>query len=157
MMPFAGSRDESFPALVASVYLISTSLQCDSPLSSAYRLWIFMRLLSCLRLQERRVGRQAEEELADRLEVGLAALDLLGDRVDIPEAPVEGAAREDGGPAGDVMHGVHDLLALMDGIRRGKPDAHPLLHRDRAGSADGVPDLIERGVEQEPRGGELRL
>src|SRR5258708_4297956 len=40
-------------------------------------------------LEKRGVGRQAEKVLADRLEMDLAALDLLRDGVDVAKAPLE--------------------------------------------------------------------
>src|SRR5438876_2340720 len=72
-------------------------------------------------LQERRVGLDPEHELTHRLEVRLAALELLGHRVDVPEPAVEGAVDEDRGRAGGVMRDVGDRLRLMNRVGRGEP------------------------------------
>ena len=42
-------------------------------------------------LEERGIGLEAEQEPANRLVVRLAALELLGDRVHVPEPALEGA------------------------------------------------------------------
>ena len=62
-------------------------------------------------LEEREVRLEAEEVLADGLEMRAAALQLLRHRVDVAEAALEGAALEDRGGAGGVIGGVRDLTA----------------------------------------------
>src|SRR4029077_13664785 len=109
-------------------------------------------------LQKGLVGLEAEEVAADGLEVGLAALELLGHGVDVGEAALECAAREDGARAGGVVHGVHDLLGLVDAVGGGQADLHPLLQVERAArSAHLRPDAGQRVVQEDARRAQLRL
>lgn len=93
-------------------------------------------------LEKRGSGSSPSRKLADGLEVRLAPLDLLCHRVHVPEPPLEGAAREDGGPAGGMVGGIDDLLGLVDGIGRRQTDQHALVEGNGAGAPDGSPDLV---------------
>src|SRR5271165_622163 len=57
---------------------------------------------------KKHLGRHAEQDLPDRLEMGAACLDLLRERVHVAEAALERAAREDRVDArslvGEVCH-----------------------------------------------------
>src|SRR6185503_1823951 len=92
-------------------------------------------------LQKGLIGLEAQEVPADGLEVGLAALELLGHGVDVAKAPLEGAAGEDGARPGRVMDRIHHLLGLVDAVGGGEANLHPLLHAERApGAAHVGPD-----------------
>ena len=82
------------------------------------------------------VGVEAEEILADRLEMLLAALHLLRDGVDVAEAALERVLFEDRGRSGGMIGHVDDAHRLVDGEGRGEPDRHPLLEGDMARSLD---------------------
>ena len=64
---------------------------------------------------ERRVGSEAEQEAADRLEMIVAPLELLRHRVQIAQPPLPRPAREDGLRAGGVEHERPDLTAFAAG------------------------------------------
>src|SRR6185436_14361436 len=100
---------------------------------------------------------EIEQELADVLEVIVAALELLGHRVDVAEAPLEGLAREHRRAAGRVIGEVGNLARLRDGVGGGQADPHALVEPERAAASDRAPDLLERGEQIYARGAKLRL
>jgi hypothetical protein len=61
------------------------------------------------------VGRQAQKEGADALQVRLAALKLLGDGVEVAKAALEVVADEDRRGAGELVGDIHRRLGLVDG------------------------------------------
>ena len=78
--------------------------------------------------------------------------------MDVAEAALEGAAREDGARAGGVVHGVHHLLGLVDAVGGGQPDLHPLLQAEgHTRPAHLGPDAGERAVQEDARRAQLRL
>src|SRR5512145_1914628 len=93
MMPVAGSRLDSRPAGVCSAQSTSMSLQCDSPLASAYRLWIRMlELLSLVTTCGSGAGRRGEHRRAQALRQGFQLVeDGAGDGDAFPVPPLERA------------------------------------------------------------------
>ena len=82
---------------------------------------------------------------------------LVGDGVDVAEAPLEGRLREDRARAGGMIRRVHDLLGLVDGMGRGQPDGHAMVEREAAHALDLVPDVRERRQEEQARRAQLDL
>src|SRR5271166_4194523 len=100
---------------------------------------------------------EAEQELPDGLEMLLAPLQLLRDRVDIAKAPLERVLFEDRGRSGGVIGGVDDLQRLVNGKGRGEPDRHALVDGDMAGALDRGGDLLERAQQKGAGSGEPRF
>src|SRR5262249_59814611 len=107
--------------------------------------------------QPRHVGFEAEEVLADGLEVSLAALELLGHRMQIAQPALERTALEDRRRPRRVIGHLDDVARAMDRERRRQANADPLVEREMSGPPDGVPDLAERGHQQQSRGAERSL
>src|SRR6266545_1015862 len=112
---------------------------------------------SLFALEECRVQLVPEQELAHRLEVRLAALELLGHGVDVAEPAVERAPDEDGRRATRVVRHVGHRLRQVDRVRRGQPDPDALVQREGARAADRPPDLLERSQKKVPRRLQLPL
>src|SRR3954471_1552897 len=72
------------------------------------------------------LGRDAEQDLPDRLEMGAACLDLLRERVHVAEAALERAAREDRVDARPPGGEVCRLGRSLDRISAGEPHAGPV-------------------------------
>src|SRR5262249_47794840 len=108
-------------------------------------------------LDEREIGVEAKEKPTDGFEVELPPLELLGDRVDVTEAALEGIALKDGRGPRRVIHRVDDFLRLVDGKRCGQTDQHALLDGELAYAPDAAPDLVQRREEKTARRAQLRL
>src|SRR5260370_39166944 len=80
---------------------------------------------------KKRLGRHAEQDLPDRLEMGAACLDLLRERVHVAEAALERAAREDRVDARSLVGEVCHLGRALDRIGAGEPHAGPIGYLDR--------------------------
>ncbi len=65
------------------------------------------------------------------LEMRLARLDLLRQRMDVAEAALERRAEEDRRGAGGLVDPVRRLLGLVDGLRAGEPHAGAVGRADR--------------------------
>ena len=77
----------------------------------------------------KRRGRVAvEHDAGDGAVVAVARLDLLAERVDVAEAAVEGAGREDRVDPGGLVDPVGDLDRLVDRRRGGEAEAGALPH-----------------------------
>src|SRR5580700_4009227 len=107
---------------------------------------------------------KAEQYLADRREVRLAALILLDHGVDIAEAALERVVLENRRRSRCVVGRVDDILCLMDGPGRGQPDRRVVIERQAPRPRNVAPDLLERAQQEsagrsEPRFGlrDLRL
>src|SRR5271165_1625534 len=72
------------------------------------------------------VGVQAEEVLADGLEMLLPSLQLLRDGVDVPEAALERVFFKDRSRSGGMVGHVDDDNRLVDRKGRGQTDRHAL-------------------------------
>src|SRR5260370_39101703 len=107
------SRDQCRRAEVRSP---SAPVSCAAEIRGS--IWDASRLKS----EHRAFRLKAEEDLADGLEMRLAALILLDDRMDIAEPPFEGVALEDRRRTGCMVDRVHDVARLVDGPGRGQPD-----------------------------------
>src|ERR1700680_386688 len=79
---------------------------------------------------KKRLGRHAEQDLPDRLEMGAACLDLLRERVHVAEAALERAAREDRVDARSLVGEVCHLGRALDRIGAGEPHAGPIGYLD---------------------------
>src|SRR6516165_3993007 len=77
------------------------------------------------------LGRHAEQDLPDRLEVSAACLDLLRERVHVAEAPLERAAREDRVDARCLVGEVCHFGRALDGVRTGEPHTRTIGDLDR--------------------------
>ena len=78
---------------------------------------------------KKHLGRHAEQDLPDRLEMGAACLDLLRERVHVAEAALERAAREDRVDARSLVGQVCHLG--RDRVGAGEPHAGPIGDIDR--------------------------
>src|SRR5712671_2551625 len=109
----------------------------------------FVRIAIAVRAesQEGGVRRQPQHELADQLEMRRAAVQVLGDRMDVAEAPLEWLQGEHGRGAGRAVATVDHTLGLQDRMRGGEPDGDTLGKVDLARQRT-APALLE-GVEQE--------
>ena len=76
--------------------------------------------------EHRRVEREAEEDSADRLVMGLPRLGLLRGGMHVAKAALEWAVVEDRRRTGAVIEAVDDL-GLVDGPGRGEADLRVLL------------------------------
>ena len=81
-------------------------------------------------LQERPRRLDAEHDLPHRLEVRGARLDLLRQRVDVAEPPLERGAEEDRVHAGRLVGIVRHRLGRLDRKRAGQPHARSRRHVD---------------------------
>src|SRR6516162_9390154 len=98
---------------------------------------------------EHRASRlETEECLTHGLEMGLAALILLHDGVDVTEPSLERFAVEDRGRAGRVISGVDDFPRLMNGPGRGEPNRRVVVHRQPGHAVDLAPDLVQRAQQE---------
>src|SRR6516165_1707410 len=77
------------------------------------------------------LGRHAEQDLPDRLEMGAACLDLLRERVHVAEATLERAAREDRVDTRSLVGEVCHLCRALDRVGAGEPHAGPIGYLDR--------------------------
>src|SRR5689334_17067027 len=102
-------------------------------------------------------GLKAEQNLADRLEMRLAALKLLDHGVDIAEAALERVALENRRRSRRVIGRVNDVLCLMDGPGRGQPYRRVVIERQAPRPPDVGPDLLERVQQESTRRPEARL
>src|ERR1700686_3472892 len=80
---------------------------------------------------KKRLGRHAEQDLADLFEMGAACLDLLGQRVHVAEAALERAAREDRVDARCLVSEVCYLGRALDRFGPGEPHPGPIGYLDR--------------------------
>src|ERR1700726_2642763 len=76
--------------------------------------------------QKRGVRREAQHELAYQLEMRGAAVQVLGDRMHVAEAPLERLHGEHRGGAGRVVAFVHHALCLPDCVRSREADGDAL-------------------------------
>jgi len=77
--------------------------------------------------EHRRVEREAEEDSADRLVMGLPRLGLLRGGMHVAKAALERAVVEDRRRTGAVIEAVDNLASLVDGPGRGEADLRVLL------------------------------
>src|SRR5512133_131897 len=70
-------------------------LLCLRATSRAVRIGSSAAWANLRHVSKKHLGRHAEQDLPDRLEMGAACLDLLRKRVHVAEAALERAARED--------------------------------------------------------------
>ena len=82
-------------------------------------------------LQEYPIRIAVEHHPADRLEVRVARLDLLRQRMDIAEPALERRAAEDGGRASGLVNIIGDLDGRSDGVGTAKPYPHTGRQIDR--------------------------
>src|SRR6185437_6220130 len=86
---------------------------------------------SGLSREHRRVGIEAEQDLADAFVMDVACLDLLRDGVDVAEAALKGLGVEDRSRAGHVIGGVDYLRRLVDRPGRGEAQRKAMIRRQR--------------------------
>src|SRR6516162_5534276 len=80
---------------------------------------------------KKRLGRVAEQYLADGLVMRVARLDLLREGVDVAEATLERAAGEDRVDAGGLVGPVGDGDGARNRMRAGQPRPRTVRHVDR--------------------------
>src|SRR3982074_3979144 len=90
---------------------------CHRPQDS----YLCFLLVARPQLHERAVGIAVQHHAADGLEMRLARLDLLRQRMDVAEAALERRAEEDRPSAGGLVEPVGCLLGDMDGLRAAQP------------------------------------
>ncbi len=91
---------------------------------------------------------------AHQLVVSHAALQVLGDHVDVLEVALDQVALVGGGRPRGVVDGVDDLRGQPDTVRRGEAQDGAFLERDRAGRGL-APDIPHR-LHQERAAGAQR-
>src|SRR6266403_4149673 len=77
------------------------------------------------------LGRHAEQDPPDLLEMGGACLELLRKRVHVAEAALERAAREDRVDTRSLVGEVCHLGCVLDRVGAGEPQASPIGYLDR--------------------------
>ena len=73
-----------------------------------------------------------------------ASLQLLGDGMDVTEAPLQRMGVEDRRGAGRIIGEVDSLAASVDRMGGGHSDGHALLDRDQGAGAEMLPDFGHR-------------
>src|SRR5271166_3750530 len=101
--------------------------------------------------------RQAEEHLADGLEMDRAALALLGAGVDVAQAALERVLVEDRCRAGRTIDRGDDIARLVDRPGRRKPQPDVLVVKELALALGFVPHLGQGLVDKGARGAQPRL
>src|SRR5216683_3406852 len=106
---------------------------------------------------KKHLGRHAEQDLPDRLEMSAACLDLLRERVHVAEAALERAAWEDRVDAGSLVGEVCYLGRALDRVGASEPHAGPVGYLDRRHFVGMRVDRGERLDEVGSRRAEPRL
>src|SRR5467141_3086044 len=96
---------------------------------------------------EKHLGRVAEQYLADGLVMGIARLNLLREGVEVAEAALERAPREDRIDPGGLVGPVGDRDGAGDGVRAGEAGLGAVGHVDRCRRTRPPVDLGD-GVEE---------
>src|SRR5882724_2465854 len=92
-------------------------------------------------LQTGLVYGETEPVAADQLVVGEAALQMLGDHVDVLEVALDQVAVVGGGGAGRAVDAVDDLRGEPDAVGRGEAEGGAPLQRHRARRGRLPPDI----------------
>src|ERR1700730_7043075 len=117
----------------------------------------FRRAVTPALTEHASLRRQAQEDLADGLEMDRAALALLGARVDVTQAALERVFVEDRGRAGGSIDRRDDFAGLVDRPGRGEAQPGVLLGPELPSALGLRPHLGQGLVDQGAGGAQARL
>src|SRR6516225_10054701 len=106
--------------------------------------------------QFRRTGK-SQQDLARHFEIDELRLHLLRQRVHVTHPPLERLVLEDRRSAGEMIDGLDDLPALMNGVDGRQPQRGALLQFEGLPAGCNLPHGVEGFREKCAQGAPLRL